>query len=146
MPSRVILNEKGREGLILLINAQKMPFSVSITKGKNRSNEQNKLQRKWCNEIAEQLGDKAERIRGMCKLEIGVPIMRAANEVFAEKYDRLIKPLPYEQKLELMMEPMDFPVTSLMTTKQKAEYLDAMWHKFTAEGVILTNPQDRGRG
>lgn len=144
MTSRIIQSEYDRALLIKLIEEQKLPFSISVTKGKNRSIDQNRLQRLWCNEIAEQLGDQTpEQVRGLCKLEIGVPIMRAENEAFAEKYDRLIKPRPYEEKLELMMEPMDFPVTRIMTTNQKWRYLDGIEQKFTQQGLVLTKPVKR---
>jgi hypothetical protein len=104
--------------------------------------EQNRLQRLWINEIAEQLNDRtAEEIRAECKLTLGVPILRAENEAFCEAYDRHIRPLPYEQKLALMAEPFDFAVTRLMTTEQKTRYLDAMHRHYSAQGVILTDPE-----
>lgn len=123
------------------IGKRKLPFTVTIEKGAKRSLEQNKLQRLWVNEAAEQLQDEtAEEKRGYCKLHFGVPILRNENEEFREKYDRLIKPRSYEEKLELMMEPFSFPVTSLMTTKQKTQYLDAMYQHFRSQGVVLTEP------
>jgi hypothetical protein len=105
--------------------------------------QQNKLQRLWLNEIAEQLGDQsAEEVRGYCKLTIGVPILRAENETFRERYDLIVKPLPYEQKLALMMEPLDFPITRLMTTKQATAYLDGVHRHFSEKGIVLTDPGD----
>ena len=99
----------------------------------------------WCNEVSEQLGDQTpEKVRGYCKLTIGVPILRAENEAFCEKYDRIIRPLPYETKLELMTEPMDWPVTRIMTTKQKANYLDQMQRHFAEQGITLTDPDRQG--
>jgi hypothetical protein len=106
-----------------------------------RSNEQNRLQRKWLKE-AEQQGDrKAEEYRGYCKLHFGIPIMRRDSTEFCEKYDRLIRPRPYEEKLELMMVPMDFPVTRLMSVRQKTEYLSEMVKHFVIDqGFQLTDP------
>jgi len=144
MVQRLIKTETDRDLLIRLIRERKMPFSVTITAGRKRSIEQNKLQRKWCNDIAEQLGDRTpEEVRGHCKLHFGVPIMRAENDEFCEKYDRIIKPLTYESKLELMQEPMDFPVTRLMNTYQKTAYLDAIWKHFTEMGLDLTEPPQK---
>ena len=115
---------------------------MSVVKGNKRSVEQNRLQRLWCVEISDQLGDRTpEEVRGYCKLAIGVPILRAESETFREQYDRVIKPLPYEQKLAVMMEPLDLPVTRYMTTKQKAQYLDAVFKHFTEQGVVLTQPE-----
>ena len=121
-----------------------MPYTVSITKGKRRSIEQNRLQRLWLNEAAEQLKeDTAEGYRAYCKLHFGVPIMRGENDEFREVYDRLIRPRDYEEKIELMRVPMDLPVTRIMTTGQKKRYLDDMWHHFTELGVQLTDPEGR---
>mgnify|MGYP003402802204 CR=1 FL=1 len=109
----------------------------------SRSLEQNKLQRLWCMEAAEQLGDRtAEEIRGFCKLHYGVPIMREGHDDFRETYDRLIKPLPYETKLAYMMEPLDFPITRLMTVGEKSQYLDAMHKGLSELGVKLTEPSE----
>jgi hypothetical protein len=95
------------------------------------------------NEIAEQLGDRTpEEVRGYCKLTIGVPILRAENEAFRERYDAIVKPLPYEQKLALMMEPLDFPITRLMSTKQATAYLDGVHRHFSEKGIVLTDPGD----
>lgn len=111
---------------------------------KNRSIEQNKLQRKWLGEAAEQLGEfTAEGYRGFSKLHFGVPIMHTGDEVFREAYDRLIAPMPYEMKIELMQLPFDFAVTRLMNAAQKSEYLNCMYEHFTGLGVQLTNQKDR---
>ena len=141
MTTRVIGSETDRTALLKFIEGQALPFTVEIRKGKRRTLLQNKLQRLWLNEIAEQLGDRTpEEVRGYCKLTLGVPILRLENEAFCEKYDRLIKPMSYEAKLELMMEPMDFPITRLMTTNQKTRYLDAVARHFAERGVVLTSP------
>lgn len=138
MVSRVITREEDRLSLISLIRDRPLPFTVEIVKGKRRSVEQNRLQRRLLNEIAEQTDQTAEEVRAFCKLTIGVPILRNESELFAEKYDRLIKHLPYEQKLELMAEPFDFPVSRIMSTKQKTEYLDKMLQFFSEQGVVFS--------
>lgn len=123
------------------IGKRKLPFTVTIEKGAKRSLEQNKLQRLWVNEAADQLGDEsAEDKRAYCKLHFGVPILRNENEDFRKAYDRVIRPLPYELKLEAMKVPLDFPVTRLMTAKQKTAYLDAIYQHFRSQGVVLTEP------
>lgn len=128
--------------LKMIENRKELPFTVNITKGVKRSDEQNKLQRKWLLEAQEQGDQTAEEYRAMCKLHFGVPILRAENEEFREVYDRLIRPRDYAEKLELMRVPMDLPVTRIMTTKQKTDYLDAIYRHFTEEGMELTKPQD----
>ncbi len=141
MTTRIIETEGQIPSLVRFIGGMKPPFTVTVVKGKHRTNEQNRLQRLWCNEVAEQLGDQTpEEIRGYCKLTIGVPILRAENEAFCVAYDRLIKPLPHEIKMAYMMEPLDFPVTRIMTTKQKHKYLDEMLRRWSEQGLILTIP------
>ena len=144
MTTRIIKTEQDRTLLIQFVKTQKLPFTVDIVRGRRRSVEQNRLQRLWLNEAADQLGDRsAEELRGECKLTLGVPILRAEHEVFRKKYDRHVRGLPYEQKLALMMEPLDMPVTRLMTTDQKTRYLDAMSRMLLEQGIVLTDPEAR---
>jgi len=146
MSSRIVTTVQEQQALIKFIESHQMPFTITIVLGKKRTNKQNRLQRKLCDEISVQKGDETpEDIRGFNKLTIGVPIMRSANEIFCEKYDRIIKPLPYEQKLEMMMEPLDFPVTRLMNTKEKTIYLEGIYKYWTSKGFILSQPDDQGR-
>lgn len=112
---------------------------------KTRSAAQNRLQQKWHLEAAQELKDEsAEDKRAYCKLHFGVPTLRMENEQFREQYDRIIRPLSYEHKLELMKAPMDFPVTRLMSVEQKTRYLDAVWNHYTSQGVRLTAPDLQG--
>ena len=131
--------------LTALLNARKRPFTVQVLAGLNRTSEQNKLQRLWMKEAAEQLdaGYTAENLRGFCKLHFGVPILRRDSEEFRTGYDRIIRPHSYEDKLLMMQEPFDFGVTRLMNTRQKHEYLNAVADHFTGLGVVLTQPEDR---
>ena len=145
MTTIVVKNSGDRDRLIRLLQAREMPYTVNLTKGAIRSIEQNRLQRLWVNEAEEQGDHTAEEYRAYCKLTLGVPILRAENEAFAEQYDQIVKPLPYEQKLKLMMEPIDFPVTRLMTSKQKSEYLNQMYRLLSEMGILLTDPEMKGR-
>ena len=141
MTTRVVATETDRKTLLTLLRTWRLPFTIDIVKGRRRSVEQNRLQRLLLSEITEQLGDRmAEDIRGECKLTFGVPILRAENTWFREKYDDIVRPLPYPQKLALMMEPLDMPVTRLMTTEQKTRYLDAIYRHFSGLGLVLTVP------
>jgi hypothetical protein len=143
MAERFIENDGDRKMLVRFIEAQKLPMTVNIEIGRQRSKAQNRLQRKWMKEIADQLGDQTpEEVRGFCKLTIGVPILRMENERFREAYDRRVRPMPYEQKMAFMMEPFDLAVTRIMTTKQKTAYLDGVHRYFSERGIVLTNPGD----
>ena len=126
------------------VSGAKLPCLVTVLEGASlRTYEQNRLQRKWCQEIADHFGDRtAEQVRGEMKLTIGVPILRAENEAFAEKYDAHVKPLSYEDKLAIMQEPLDLPVTRIMSVAQKRKYLDAAFAHYSAQGVQLTVPKD----
>ena len=141
MPTLVIHTKGDVDRLAVLLKGRKMPLSVTYETKRARSIEQNRLQRLWCREVAEQLGDRtAEEVRGMSKLHFGAPILREQNDAFREAYDRVLKPLPYEAKLAAMMEPLDFSVTRLMTVTQKRDYLDAMHRHWSEQGVRLTDP------
>lgn len=141
--SRVITSDSDRDSLLALLSNHALPFTVNIAKGKRRSVEQNKLQRKWLSEAAEQLGeDTAEGYRAYCKLHFGVPILRNESDDFREAYDRIIRPHSYEDKLAMMALPLDFPVTRLMKTGQKKRYLDEIYTHFTSLGVQLTETED----
>ena len=143
MATHIVRSAEDMERVARLVGNLKPPLTITVTSGASRSLEQNKLQRLWCMEAAEQLGDRtAEEIRGFCKLHYGVPIMREGHEDFRETYDRLIKPLPYETKLAFMMEPLDFPITRLMTVGEKSQYLDAMHKGLSELGVKLTEPSE----
>ena len=143
MTTHIVRSAEDMERVARLVGNLKPPLTITVTSGASRSLEQNKLQRLWCMEAAEQLGDRtAEEIRGFCKLHYGVPIMREGHEDFRETYDRLIKPLPYETKLAYMMEPLDFPITRLMTVGEKSQYLDAMHKGLSELGVKLTEPSE----
>lgn len=143
MVSFIVKNEKAREMLIGILRKRRLPYTANILVGLHRTSEQNRLQRLWLKEAAEQLGENAEELRGYCKLTLGVPILRSEDEEFAKRYDAVVRPLPYETKLALMMEPFDFPVTRLMSTDQKTRYLDLMAKHLLERGAALTEPQSK---
>ncbi|UNU74129.1 recombination protein NinB [Moraxella nasovis] len=118
--------------------------NVIITdKDETRSQAQNRLQRLWVNELAEQGDLTAEEYRAYCKLHFGVPILRNENEEFRATYDERVKYCySYEQKLQFMALPFDFPVTRLMTVKQHKRYLDDVYVHYTGLGYVLTIPDD----
>lgn len=140
--SRTICTPADIDGLVKLLNSRDLPVTISIAKGMKRTNPQNKLQQLWCKDAAVQLEDRtASDVRGHCKLHYGVPILRAENAAFKIAYDKHIMHLPYATKLALMVEPFDFPVTRLMSARQKREYLDIMQRELTEWGVALTDPE-----
>lgn len=143
MAARIIETKYERKMLIKFIESHKLPMTVNVTAGGKRTVKQNKLNRLWMQEISDQLSDvTAEEIRGYCKLTIGVPLLRSQNDNFCKRYDEVVRPLPYEVKLAMMQEPLDFPITRLMSVKQQTEYLDGVHRHFSEKGIILTDPGD----
>lgn len=139
-----ILADAAKEANALIVSGVPAVIEVKAEK-RGRTIEQNKLQRKWMLEAQQQGDMTAEEYRGYCKLHIGVPILLAESEEFAAKYAQYVKPLPYETKMALMMEPFDFPVTRLMDTSQKGRYLDKCYVYLTGLGFKLTEPKQRNR-
>jgi hypothetical protein len=143
MTTRIVETEYERRQLIRFIEGHKLPMTASVQAVGKRSARQNRLNRQWMLDIAAQLdGWTAEEARGYCKLHFGIPILRAEDEAFGAEYDAVVRPLPYELKLKLMMVPFDFGVTRLMGTKQQTAYLDAVHRHFSEQGVALTDPGD----
>lgn len=138
MTSRIVSTEGERAALVKFIEARELPFTVTVESGRKRSVEQNRLQRSIIQDIAEQLGDQTtEEVRARCKLQYGVPILRRDSEAFRAAYDKHIKALPYETKLAFMSEPIDWPVTRMMTVKQKTEYLDTVMRVHAEQGIVF---------
>ena len=141
MPTKIIRKPEHVDALAELMRARKLPLTVHWTQGAPRTGAQNRLAQRWFTDIALQLGDQThEEVRAVCKLRFGVPILRAENEAFRLSYDRVIKALPYEQKLAAIM-AFDLPVTRMMTLKQMTAFMDEMHRHWTGQGIRLTDPE-----
>lgn len=141
MVTRSVKNTDDLALLKVYLDGRKRPFTVDITEGRDRSTEQNKLAFKWYKETSEQTGEDIEDVRARCKLEHGVPILRE-NDAFRKTYDRLIRPLLYLDKLEII-KATDMPVTRLMNVSQMSLYLDIVFRRHAEIGIVLTVPPDR---
>lgn len=141
MVTRAIKNADDLALLKVYLDGRKLPFTAEITDGRDRSAEQNRLSHKWYGEISDQTGEDKEDVRARCKLEIGVPILREV-ENFRKTYDRLVRPLSYADKLDLI-KVTDMPITRLMSVPQMTRYLDLMFRRHAGFGVVLTIPPDR---
>lgn len=141
MPTKILRDDHHVDALAILLRGRKFPLTVSWAQGAPRSSAQNRLAQRWFSDIATQLGDQThEDVRAECKLTIGVPILRAENEAFCASYDRTMKHLPYEAKLEAV-KAFDLPVTRLMSAKQMTAFMDEMQRRWTAQGIRLTDPE-----
>jgi hypothetical protein len=142
MVTRAVKNADELALLKVYLDGLKRPFTVDITDGHDRSAEQNRLSHKWYKEISDQTGEAVEDVRARCKLEIGVPILRVELEPFRKTYDRLIRPLDYEDKLDLIRDT-DMPVTRLMNVDQMSRYMDEVFRRHAKFGIALTIPPDK---
>lgn len=107
--------------------------------GKKRSLDQNAISHVWYEQLARELRQHTTlEWKRHCKLHHGVPILRAEDADFRTFYDRAIKSLEYEEKLEAMD---ILPVTSLMSKPQLSAYLEEVQKAFAREGVKLEFPE-----
>lgn len=141
MVQRIVKTPEELALLKVFLDGRKLPLTVEITEGRDRSTEQNKLSFKWYKEISEQTGEDIEDVRARCKLEIGVPILRE-NEKFRKTYDRLIKDMSYSDKIEIV-KATDMPVTRLLNVGQMTRFLDLVFRRHADAGIELTIPPDR---
>lgn len=110
-------------------------LKVTIKSSKKRSLDANALSWEWYGMISRQLAEETvEQVHERCKLEIGVPILRAEEPEFRAVYDRVLKPLSYEDKLAMIRY---IPVTSIMNRKQMSQYLKDMQRIHAQRGVVL---------
>ncbi len=102
---------------------------------KNRSLSQNAIAAVWYNQIDKQINYPVGQTKCECKLFFGVPILRAEDESFMDRYDRLIKNrYTQEEKLEMMR---ILPVTSLMSVKQMTRYMESIQHYYAEQYHIV---------
>lgn len=118
---------------------------VSLRPGKDRTLDQNALWFAMYKRISEmtQIGDAADA-RRYCKLHFGVQILLNEDSGFQAAWYRVMRHLPYEEKLALMGEhklfgPDGFPVTSLFNRAQGIQYTDRMAAYFTGQGVVFAD-------
>lgn len=141
MPTKIIREPAHVGALAKMLSERKLPITVTWVQGAPRSQAQNRLAQRWFADIATQLGDQThDEVRAFCKLTIGVPILRGENEAFCASYDRILKPLSYEEKLAAIA-AFDLPVTRMMTAKQMTAFMDEMQRKWSGQGVRLTDPE-----
>lgn len=116
-----------------------------VVRGNDRTLAQNDLSHVWYAQIAKAKGDETPLdIKCFCKLNFGVPILRAEDEDYRHVYDAAIKnTMDYEQKVLLMKH---WPVTSEMNTKQLSNYLDCIQLYYQQNlGIIVRFPEGLDR-
>ncbi|MFJ3486599.1 hypothetical protein ACIPL1_24820 [Pseudomonas sp. NPDC090202] len=118
---------------------------VSLRPGKDRTLDQNALWFAMYQRIAQmtQIGD-ASDARKYCKLHFGVQLLLNDDEDYRTSWYRVMRHLPYEEKLAMMgdcplLGPDGFPVTSLFNRTQGIVYTDRIVADFTAKGVFFSD-------
>ncbi|WP_434648336.1 hypothetical protein [Pseudomonas sp. D1-2] len=118
---------------------------VSLRPGKDRTLDQNALWFAMYKRIAEmtEIGDAADA-RRYCKLHFGVQILLNEDAGFQAAWYRVVRHLPYEEKLAMMGDhklfgPDGFPVTSLFNRAQGIAYTDRIATYFTRQGVVFSD-------
>ena len=140
MPSRILRDDKDRKAWVRFIEAQPFPFTVSLTKGAKRSLPQNATVHLWFGQIAKETGQTQAEAKAECKFHFGKPILERDNLDWVAKWAPLYDPLPYAMQLRLFEA---LPVTSLFTTRQMAEFMDAVQKEYRAQGIMLIDPEAR---
>lgn len=143
MPSKALNTPDDLQRWIHFLDKQSFPMTVSQTPGAKRTNPQNRTINMWYAQIAAEMDQSnASDVRAECKLQFGVPILRRDNDAFRIEYDESFKALPYGQKRRIF-KALEPAVTSIMTTKQLAEYMNAMQEHFHGAGIALIDPELR---
>ena len=105
-----------------------------------RTLDQNSLYHKWLSEIAVHQGETKEDIERQVKLSLGCKILCRDNPKFLDFCQMTLKRLNYAT----MLQSMDYiNVSSVMTTKQMAEYMNEIERKYRMQGVPLTIPEEK---
>lgn len=147
MAENVIVNSIDRlaEAVTKLTSMYKQNryVKVSMSKGKDRTLEQNALWFAMYKRIAEmsEIGE-IEDARSYCKLHVGVRILLRDSDEFRDTWNRLFLDWSYEDKLALMgphpvVGPDGLPVTRLFERAQGIEYSNRIIDEFTQRGVVF---------
>jgi hypothetical protein len=101
---------------------------------------QNSTLHLWTGQIAAETGQSQAEAKAEIKLRFGLPIMERDNPAWVAKWEPLYGPLPHHMRLRLFEA---LPLTSLLTTRQMAELMDAIQKEYLAQGIPLVDPELR---
>lgn len=110
-------------------------FIRLIIRERVRSLNQNDQAHVWYEQVSLELReDTPLGVKCISKLNVGVPIMRAEDADFRAFYDKCLKQLSYEDKIDAMKY---FPVSSLMPVDAANQYLEELRKFWGKRGVKL---------
>lgn len=127
--AEAVMSIKGEDNLEVVIRKHDSGRSVA----------QNRLSFMWYKERAEQAGTTPDYEHQLCKLRQGCPILISSDSDFSGIYEKVIQPLPYEDRIKAMAY---MPITSIMGVKQMSLYLNNVERDSIASGMVLTHPED----
>lgn len=109
----------------------------------SRRDSQNRLKHHWCKEVSLQSNnqDSPEDVRAFCKYRFGIPIL-IRNQEYKDKIQAVFSSLTYEQRIAVMLPPIEMPVTRLFTVKEFDEYLTNIERYYAQNGYRLTTSED----
>lgn len=144
MSKHILNSEVGLQSFIGVLRElwhSRRYLEITVKEGKGRTVEQNAVMHGWFGQVARERREYDPRgVKRFCKLHFGVPILRAEDEDFRAAYDRVIKPLDYEDKLVAMD---ILPVTSAMTTIQLDRCMTDIQDHYREQGVALVYPKEK---
>ena len=136
-----LVNGKVKDNACAAIQTAPIGWVVTLAKP-SRSAAQNALLHKWYGEIARHKGDSTMLdVKGECHRKYGLAI-RQRNPQFAYVWKRSGAHLTYDQQCKFLASGV-LNVSSAMTVDELSEYMTAMAQDYRAEGVKLTDPEDR---
>lgn len=139
MPMRTAITAQDAGRIAEYIEGLPLPFTITVSEGKTRTDSQNALIHKWFGEIAKQTNESADQVKRECKFYQGCPILMAEDPLFVAFVEKIAH-LTTEEKIAAM----DYvSVTSVMTTKQLSKMCDAVQRKYLGQGLRLTDPELR---
>ena len=106
---------------------------VTLIEGRNRTLDQNALSFQLYTDLHKAKSDvfpSVDDARAYCKLHFGIGIRRQEDD-YNSVYATMIKDrFSYEEKLKLMVDPVDFPVTRGMSRAQFSQYVEMILNAF----------------
>jgi hypothetical protein len=131
-------------GTIKTMYSKHKYLRLDVKTGRDRTLSQNDLFHAWVQQLTDQGGEHTfAGYRNFCRLHFFVPILRAENDEFRAVYDKCLKGLPYDTKLEAMS--LVSGLSSICTTEQFSKALEQMQKHFATlatDCVFLEFPED----
>ena len=119
------------------------------TTGKDRTTDQNSLAWQCYIDLHKARSETFATVddaRSHCKLYHGIPLMLAQDEKYLEAWYRMIKDrFTTEEKLDLMLEPFNYPVTSMMKRETFSKWVDRLYAAFPDVPFRALREADNGK-